>query len=62
MLRRALLKGVAATAAAGLGAGRLAAQEVLKMGVSIPMTGRVSTPSAGNWRPRSSFTCNSAMR
>ena len=39
MLRRTLLKGVAATAAAGLGAGRLAAQEVLKMGVSIPMTG-----------------------
>jgi branched-chain amino acid transport system substrate-binding protein len=39
MLRRALLKGVAATAAAGLGAGRLAAQEVLKMGVSIPMRG-----------------------
>ena len=39
MLRRTLLKGLAASAAAGLGAGRVAAQEVLKMGVSIPMTG-----------------------
>ena len=39
MLRRTLLKGLAASAAVGLGAGRVAAQEVLKMGVSIPMTG-----------------------
>ena len=39
MLRRTVLKGLAASAAAGLGAGRVAAQEVLKMGVSIPMTG-----------------------
>jgi branched-chain amino acid transport system substrate-binding protein len=38
MLRRTVLKGLAATAA-GLGAGRLAAQEVLKMGISIPLTG-----------------------
>ncbi len=39
MLRRTVLKGLAASAAAGPGAGRVAAQEVLKMGVSIPMTG-----------------------
>jgi branched-chain amino acid transport system substrate-binding protein len=39
MLRRTVLKGLGATAAAGLGAGRVAAQEVLKMGVSIPLTG-----------------------
>ena len=39
MLRRTLLKGLAASAAVGLGAGRVAAQEVLKMGVSIPLTG-----------------------
>ena len=39
MLRRTVLKGLAATAAGGLGASRVAAQEVLKMGVSIPMTG-----------------------
>src|SRR5271169_6018837 len=39
MLRRTVLKGLAATAAAGLGAGRVAAQEVLKMGISIPLTG-----------------------
>ena len=39
MLRRAMLKGMAAGAAAGLFAGRAAAQDVLKMGISIPMTG-----------------------
>jgi branched-chain amino acid transport system substrate-binding protein len=39
MLRRTMLKGLAATAAVGLGAGRVAAQEVLKMGISIPLTG-----------------------
>src|SRR5271154_5881119 len=38
MLRRTVLKGLAATAA-GLGAGRVASQEVLKMGISIPLTG-----------------------
>ena len=57
MLRRTLLKGMAAKATAGLGAGRLAAEEVLRMGISIPLTGRVSMPSAAHWRPRSSFTC-----
>ena len=40
MLHRTLLKGMAATAAAvGFGAGRGAAEEVLKMAVSIPLTG-----------------------
>jgi branched-chain amino acid transport system substrate-binding protein len=39
MLRRTMLKGVAATAAAGLLAGRARAEEVLKMGISIPLTG-----------------------
>jgi branched-chain amino acid transport system substrate-binding protein len=39
MLRRTLLKGVAATAAVGFGAGRGAAEDVLRMGVSIPLTG-----------------------
>jgi branched-chain amino acid transport system substrate-binding protein len=34
-----MLKGMAAGAAAGLFAGRAAAQDVLKMGISIPMTG-----------------------
>src|SRR3984885_3872878 len=39
MLRRTLLKGVAATAAGGLLARPAAAQAVLKIGMSIPMTG-----------------------
>jgi branched-chain amino acid transport system substrate-binding protein len=39
MLRRAVLKGMAATAAGGLFARRAAAQSVLKMGISMPMTG-----------------------
>ena len=39
MLRRTLLKGVAATAAMGVCAGRAAAQSVLKIGICIPMTG-----------------------
>jgi branched-chain amino acid transport system substrate-binding protein len=39
MLRRTMLKGVAATAAAGVFARRAAAQDVLKMGISIPLTG-----------------------
>jgi len=39
MLRRAVLKGVAATAASGFFAPAVFAQSVLKMGVSMPMTG-----------------------
>jgi branched-chain amino acid transport system substrate-binding protein len=39
MLRRAMLKGIAAGAAVSLVARRAATQEVLKMGISIPMTG-----------------------
>jgi branched-chain amino acid transport system substrate-binding protein len=39
MLRRTMLKGVAASAAAGVLARYAGAQEVLKMGISIPMTG-----------------------
>lgn len=39
MLRRAMLKGMAASAAVGLFARRAASQEVLKMGICIPMTG-----------------------
>jgi branched-chain amino acid transport system substrate-binding protein len=39
MLRRTMLKGVAASAAVGSFARRAAAQEVLKMGICIPMTG-----------------------
>jgi branched-chain amino acid transport system substrate-binding protein len=39
MLRRTLLKGLAASAAVGLRAGAAAADDVLKMGVSIPLTG-----------------------
>ena len=41
MLRRTLLKGMAASAAVGFGVrrGRGAAEEILKMGVSIPLTG-----------------------
>src|ERR1700729_762437 len=39
MLRRTLLKGVAATAAGGLLARPAAAQAVLKIGMSLPMTG-----------------------
>ena len=39
MLRRTMLKGVAAMAGAGVLARHASAQEVLKMGVSIPMTG-----------------------
>jgi branched-chain amino acid transport system substrate-binding protein len=39
MLRRAMLKGIAAGAAVSLVARRAATQVVLKMGISIPMTG-----------------------
>jgi hypothetical protein len=39
MLRRTLLKGLAASAAIGLRAAPPAADDVLKMGVSIPLTG-----------------------
>ena len=39
MLRRTMLKGVAAYAVAGVLARPAVAQEVLKMGISIPMTG-----------------------
>ena len=39
MLRRTMLKGVATMAGAGVLARHASAQEVLKMGVSIPMTG-----------------------
>ena len=39
MLRRTMLKGVAACAVAGVLARSAGAQEVLKMGISIPMTG-----------------------
>jgi branched-chain amino acid transport system substrate-binding protein len=39
MLRRTMLKGVAVSAFVGVFASSLAAQEVLKMGISIPMTG-----------------------
>ena len=39
MLRRTMLMGVAAIAAAGVVVGHAGAQEVLKMGISIPMTG-----------------------
>jgi branched-chain amino acid transport system substrate-binding protein len=39
MLRRTLLKGVAASAAAGLYSARASADDVLKMGISIPLTG-----------------------
>jgi branched-chain amino acid transport system substrate-binding protein len=39
MLRRTVLKGVAATAASGLFAPAVFAQSVLKMGISMPMTG-----------------------
>ena len=39
MLRRTMLKGVAAIAAAGVLARHAGGQEVLKMGISIPMTG-----------------------
>ena len=63
MLRRTMLKGVAACAIAGVLARPAGAQEVLKMGISIPMTGAASMPSGGNWPPRSSFTLsNTATR
>ena len=39
MLRRTMLKGVAASAALGVLTSHSGAQEVLKMGISIPMTG-----------------------
>jgi branched-chain amino acid transport system substrate-binding protein len=39
ILRRTMLKGMAASAATGFGAGRARAEEVLKMGISIPLTG-----------------------
>ncbi|MGA8653441.1 MAG: ABC transporter substrate-binding protein, partial [Xanthobacteraceae bacterium] len=39
MLRRTLLKGLAASTALGLRAGRAAADDILRMGVSIPLTG-----------------------
>jgi branched-chain amino acid transport system substrate-binding protein len=39
MLRRTMLKGMAGAAAAGVLARRARAQEVLKMGISIPLTG-----------------------
>jgi hypothetical protein len=39
MLRRTLLKGLAASAPVGLRAAPAAADDVLKMGVSIPLTG-----------------------
>jgi len=39
MLRRTMLKGMAAAAGAGLLARRAAAEDVLKMGISIPLTG-----------------------
>jgi branched-chain amino acid transport system substrate-binding protein len=39
MLRRTMLKGMAAGAATGLFARRAAAEDVLKMGISIPLTG-----------------------
>jgi branched-chain amino acid transport system substrate-binding protein len=39
MLRRTLLKGIAATAAAGLGARGAAADDIIKMGICIPLTG-----------------------
>jgi branched-chain amino acid transport system substrate-binding protein len=39
MLRRTILKGAAALAAVGPFARRAAAQDILKMGISIPMTG-----------------------
>ena len=39
MLRRTMLKGMAAGAAVGLLARRAAAEDVLKMGISIPLTG-----------------------
>jgi branched-chain amino acid transport system substrate-binding protein len=39
MLRRTMLKGVAASAAVGVLTSHSGAQEVLKMGISIPMTG-----------------------
>ena len=39
MLRRTVLKGMAATAASGFLARSAAAQSVLKMGISLPMTG-----------------------
>ena len=39
VLRRTMLKGVAASAAAGVLARYAGALEVLKMGISIPLTG-----------------------
>ena len=39
ILRRTMLKGVAASAAIGLCAGRARAEDTLKMGVSLPLTG-----------------------
>ena len=39
MLRRTMLKGLAASAAVGLRAAAAAADDVLKMGISIPLTG-----------------------
>ena len=55
MLRRAVLKGLAAS---GLlhGYSRFAkAQDVLKIGICIPMTGAGLMRSVGSFRPRSSF-------
>ena len=39
ILRRTMLKGMAASAAIGLCAGRVRAEDILKMGVSLPLTG-----------------------
>ena len=39
ILRRTMLKGMAASAAIGLSAGRARAEDILKMGVSLPLTG-----------------------
>ena len=56
MLRRTMLKGTAVIAAASVLARHTYAQEVLKMGISIPLTGPASMPSVGNSLPGSSFT------
>ena len=60
MLRRTVLNGLAASAAVGLRAGgAMGADDVLKMGVSIPLTGAGFNAVAGSLPARSSFTSSS---
>ena len=55
MSRRAVLKGLAASGLLHGYSGFAKAQDVLKIGVCIPMMAPALMRSAGSFRPRSSF-------